>query len=424
MNVLVLLLLCYIYGSLVEWVIHKFLLHKGTSLFANAHRLHHKAYSPHHFDSPPGGDDRFKNLVVCLEHMLVFYLPASVLLSFLSALAGTFLLGFGVFHYYFYNHIHTVMHVGGKTHLPSWARKMIFFNHFMHHQYPADYYCVTLPGMDYILGTFRKLTAEDHESFEKVWKEESNVNQDEVNEGINKLDRCWLSSRWFKNGYVPENTGPIMSKLRDFIYKVIEITQIGNVIVKPQKMVPNSILRGKRQVLLSISHKSWKDIFIINKVFPRVKLMAAQSVMKFCGLGFILGPLFNCFAATGGDNQAAVRGSVDALNHGDSVAICSSGWVDWGYNTLPFKNGTVRIYEQALKQNPILCIVPVKIDYGRYPEKDIFDLPFILQVVKSIFGNHARSGAIVKIGQPLYRSDLPDDVEDATVELQRIVETL
>lgn len=408
MKLVLYLCIIYAYGSLAEWLVHKFLLHDkiGGDLYTD-HSKHHNTYG-RTFNEPRKGSRKgakYQNLVLCLEHMLLLILPAALISLMVDPILSVMFLFFGVFHFYFYNTLHAASHLGQRIHfLPHWFVKLVIKNHWMHHRYANKLYCVSLPLVDNLLGTTCEMTAEDKEAWREFKKTKLKDSFADDYKEIEKKDNCLLSSHWFRNGHISKGfSGKLKDFLKNFVFNFIKTTQIGEITIINKELLenPDNFTR-----IYVFSHNSWKDIFLMSLVAPDSKVMAAQSVMSFCGLGFILGPLFNCFSAAPGKG-IVVKSCIESLrSKGSSISICPSGWVDWGYGILPFKNGVERVISEANLVD--LEVVSVNIAYGDYPNKEVFKYPFIAQVLISLFDRHSKSGCVITVKEVNKAKDLID----------------
>lgn len=139
-----------LYGNMVEWIMHKYVLHhlgrKKSSWFSfHWHEHHRKSRSNRFYDDDyeqnvfhwnARGKEAFGLLILWLSHSwLLFILPAFYLT-----------LTYCTLNYYF---THKWSHEN-----PNWARKHLRW-HWEHHMGRNQHanYCVTQPWFDYIAGT-------------------------------------------------------------------------------------------------------------------------------------------------------------------------------------------------------------------------------------------------------------------------------
>ena len=186
---------------------------------------------------------------------------------------------------------------------------------------------------------------------------------------------------------------------------------IGNI-----KIIDLSINKSEEPILYVISHGSWKDLFVIKKVLNNTRIVAAQSVMKFLGLGFILGPFLGCISTAPGKNNAAIKSGITILKGRENLAICPEGWASLDGKIKTFKTGAARIALGAETK-----VVPVFIGYGLYQHTWFLKLNFLLQVILNAINPAQRSNAYVIIGESF---TLSNDVKESTKKMQSRVEDL
>lgn len=411
MEFLFYLFLAYCAGSAAEWFGHAILMHRRTSGFVgvyNLHMEHHRAYPRNYFQWSVD-EGTYKGLVLCLEHIMVFMLPLALLALPFKPLLSLALVTFGVVHFFLYNAIHPAEHLMHRPwFMPTRMFEALCFYHFVHHQQPTKNFNVTLPGFDYIMGTAGKPTYNDLKEWVGVRNViRSNYPSSKVDrDNLKKLDNCLLSPKswgYMRNGYIAPAPGFEASLVGYKLLTLMKFLFIGDIKVEGiQNIVDGS-------AVYACSHHSWKDLFIIRYVLSDVRIMAALSVMRFLGLGFILGPFLGCFGAEGDGKGTAVKSSISLLKDGKSqLAICPSGWAYLNKREANYRNGVARIVKGAG-----VPVIPVFIDYNASPEPDWFiKLPFPLQVALNALNPLQRKGCTVKIGEPI--TDLPEDVEDCT----------
>ena len=410
MEFLFYLFLAYCAGSAAEWFSHAILMHKRTSGFVGVytmHMEHHRAYPRNYFQWSID-EGTYKGLVLCLEHIMVFMLPLALIILPFKPLLSLALVTFGVVHFFLYNAIHPAEHLMHKPwFLPTRVFEVLCFYHYIHHQRPTKNFNVILPGFDYIMGTAGKPTYNDL----KEWVGVRNVIRANYpasridRENLKKLDNCLLSPKslgYMQNGYIAPAPGFEASLVGYKLLMLMKFLFIGDIKVEGIQ----NVIEGP--AVYACSHDSWKDLFIMRYVLGNVRIMAALSVMKFLGLGFILGPFLGCFGAEGDGKGTAVTNATNMVKNGESLAICPQGWAYLDQKPRPFFNGVARV---ALKSG--VPVVPVYIQYNAYPEPQWFiKLPFPLQVVLNALNPLQRQGCTVKIGEPI--KNLPQDVEDCT----------
>lgn len=350
MEILLYLVIAYLYGSLAEFLAHKFFMHKP--LFKNIYRMHgqhHRAYPANFFNKHKSKEHEFSNLVLCLEHMLVFVLPAvAITLCFNVTLSVTLLL-FGIVHFHFYNQVHAAMHTNSRK-VPKW----LLWTHFMHHAHPSKWFCVSLPFWDWVFGTTCKMTSKDKKAWAKL--ERTRVKPvSEIKSNILDLDNCVLSTRYLKNGVVNEFPG--------FLIKV-----------------------GKEPIIYYANHMSWRDPIILAKKLG-ARTLVHQNVMNFMWLGLILGPLFGFYSVNKPGNKA-IEGAVKVLTkYKQPILIFPEGVTNLSNQPIrPFKSGLARIIEQAPED---IKVVGIKIEYESYMPAWIEKFPHWLQFGLSLLHSHA-----------------------------------
>lgn len=364
------LFIVYMYGSATEWCLHAHVLHGlHKNSIEKAHAIHHKTYPANRFNDCKDDQHRFNNLVLCLEHIFAFILPAAGLafLAHCNVLA-LILLVFGLFHYITYNQIHSAMHLNHKVWwLPKWAFMIISHNHFMHHQHPSKWYCVSLPGFDYLVGTTCKMTEADKLAWEKVKEAQLKDNMTDNLKEIKKLNNCIVSNRYLLNGYVSRFSGLL-----------------------------NPVVEGE-PVIYYANHISWRDPLILG-LHLKARTAVHVKVMNFLWMGLILGPLYGFFSVGRGKGEA-VQACVKLLKeYKQPLLIFPEGVTNLSNQPLrPFKTGIVRIIEQV----PEAKVIPVKIEYDHYMPAWIEKLPYELQFILTLFHPHAYSPYRIYIGVDL-----------------------
>ena len=408
-------LLTYLYASFVEYCIHRWLMHvkqDGLPQVFDGHMLHHQMYSRGRFIKPKTLEGKYKNLVVCLEHIFIFVLPLALLVLPWFPLWSFILVSFGIFHYFAYNHLHSSMHLNRPPRFfPKWYAKACYWTHLMHHSHPLTFYNVALPGMDYLFKTVETPTWAD----QKRWFDLEKVMYPEVDkkslaqdkEIIKSLNDCIFPSKYSDVGFVgpaPEGkadkAGQVVSRvLTDLFVGDIQICYLG--------------AQYPETAVYAFSHKRWADVFIIRQFFPKIRLAAAQSVMQFMGglLGLVLGPLNGCFAVAPGKG-VAVKTAVKLLKSKQSIGICPEGWAYMDNAPLrPFQNGAVRMAAGAG-----VPIVPVYIKYGYSAPKCFNRFHFVLQVIFNCLDPLQRATAFIVVGEP-YSLPADCDVAEETLKL-------
>lgn len=413
------LFLAYMWGSFSEWFAHKYLMHskfKGLEGIFEGHTAHHKAYNRHNFLANTfDKEDKaiYAGLALCLEHIMVFMLPvALVVLPFNPLLSLTFI-GFGIFHYHLYNRVHPGMHLLHDTYpIPQWYMNMCTRIHFQHHQSPTKYFCVSLPGADWIMGTTCKMSWADKKDWllVKAFNRFLTLPPKPDMEEIEKLNTCFLTKdllKYMENGYVGPAPNAEMSKIGYVINTCILNLFVG----KCEKITGFREELNHRPYIFACSHNSWADLFVFKQYFPGVRVMAAQKVMQFLGLGFFLGPFLGCFSVAPG-RGVAVKSAVSVLNKGESLLVCPEGWAVFNRIIYPFKSGVSRI---ALESNT--PVIPVYIDYQISRSDQFHTLWFPLQVVLDALDPLKPRQYTIIIGEPLPPNSSLADIEQAVRDL-------
>lgn len=197
MEFLFYLFLAYCWGSLCEWVAHKYLMHSPNSLMRGVlrnHLLHHKGYYNEFLCVKKVNDGEmsaefYVGVVLCFEHVL-FFMSAPIVygIIFNASLAWAFAL-FGLVYWRLYNEIHTALHFG-KTipYLPKAYLQGCLLRHRQHHKNPSYFYNVALPGADYVFGTWYSYVRSDDGFLLISSKNNSSVNQHILN--LNRYNNC------------------------------------------------------------------------------------------------------------------------------------------------------------------------------------------------------------------------------------------
>ncbi len=153
MWVLLQIVLAVVYANLVEWVLHKYVLHglgiKKSSWFAYHWFQHHKnsrkyayldpLYASSLFHWQSRGKELFSVCMVLLVHApLALYFPYAFIVQCLYAVL--------------YMVVHTYSHLN-----PTWAKKYLK-HHYDHHMGKSQHFNwgVVMPLWDWILGTRKK----------------------------------------------------------------------------------------------------------------------------------------------------------------------------------------------------------------------------------------------------------------------------
>lgn len=399
-DVFLYLFLAYAWGSISEWVAHRYLMHRNSILpdvFA-AHTAHHVIYNRHNFFIntfvfEEHDKSMFSGLVLCLEHVFLFMLPPAIIALPFNPMCSLVFFVFGIAHFFFYNKVHPGMHLCHDLfYIPRWYREWVTFTHFMHHQHPSSFFCVTLPGADYLFGTTRKPTFSD----KKDWLGVRNMMDSffftpkEDFEEIKNQDNCFLSTNYMENGWVGPKPDPRARKIANFLVKLIVDVFVGKCVE-----IKGQLPQEPGPYVYACSHNSWADIFTVKTILPDVRPAAAQSVMKFLGLGFLLGPLGGCFSVAPGGG-VAVKAGVEILKSGQDVMICPEGWAYMDNTTYPFASGALRMARESNSK-----IVPMYIDYHYKRSSSFLDLWFPLQVLLDALDFTKPRKYTIIIGEPV-----------------------
>ena len=414
-QILVFSILTYLYASLVEYLIHRFLMHVKQNALPqvfDGHMLHHQMYSRGRFINPKLLSGKYKNLVVCLEHIFIFVLPLALLVFPWFPLWSFILLAFGVGHYFAYNHLHTSMHLNRPPRFfPRWYAEACYWTHLMHHSHPLTFYNVALPGMDYLFRTVEKPSWAD----EKRWHDLKKVMYPEVNkkslaqdkEIIKSLNDCIFPSKYSDVGFVgPAPTGRA-DKAGDWLAALTVKVFVGDV------QICYLGANYPENAVYALSHRSWKDVAMARHMLPKGRIMAAQKVMQFGGglLGLILGPFWGCWSAAPG-RGVAVKAGIKIAKSGQRVLVCPEGWAYMTEGPLhEFQTGAVRIAQGAN-----VPIVPVYIKYGSSAPGFTKNWNFVIQVLFNALDPFQRSTAFIVVGEP-YNLPADCDVAEETLKL-------
>lgn len=417
MEFLLYLVIAYVWGSFTEWYVHKNLMHGRSLRFPSIprdHATHHKAYYAQ-FVGADDSDD--KNLSLCLEHILIGLSPVLVVSLLVNIKFCLFLLGFGLLYFYLFDRLHSAQHLEASFIPGPWKRAMVF-HHFLHHQHPQRNFGIVLPLADWVMGTVATPTFADKRKWVTVkncmeYMEKTGVTlSDKTDEAGSK---CFLhpnTLKYMENGYIGPAPSPEYSDIGYRILQIIKFLFVGDIKVEGIQNLPEG------SYILACSHDSWKDLFIIRYVVGDIRVAAAQSVMKFCLLGTIMGPFLGCYPVAGDGKGTAVKSSIKALQEGVRVGICPSGWCDLNKKPRPFKNGVIRMARGA--QVPI---VPVFIDYLAPAEPDWFcKLPLPAQIFFNALNPRQRKGVRVIIGEAI--EEFPGNTLEATQFLEYKVNKL
>lgn len=373
------------------------------------HRAHHSIYRKGMFSADSKSRKRFGNLSVCLEHNFILALPLLFILVFINQTFAVVLFLFSILHYKLFNQLHSAMHLRNRCPwIPEWYRKICLWNHYMHHQHPNLFFCVVMPGADYLFGTVCRMTEADKKGWEQVEKA-CFVERDQ--ESIDNANFCKIPAffREIKHNSTDGNLPPVPVEedwnLGQKISRVVCKIWLGQVYICGS--VPD------KPVLVCANHISWLDPFILVLLARRpIRLMAHEQVLRFNpAVGWFFTKFLGAFPARTGK---AVDASVKLLKEGQTVVMCPSGYAKMNGVEDEFKTGAIRIARAAE-----VPIIPVSIAYKNYPGNWILKLPFTLQCVVTCLFFLFRGPAWITIGQEV--KDLPEDVKEASKKLKEEV---
>jgi 1-acyl-sn-glycerol-3-phosphate acyltransferase len=159
-------------------------------------------------------------------------------------------------------------------------------------------------------------------------------------------------------------------------------------------------------VLLCSNHPSYRDVFLVGLVCPKVRLLVDPQVFTF--------PFLKRWAIRWGFVEVAIPTAVGLLQAGEPVAICPTGLVEaCGEDLLPYKTGAVRIAAQAG-----VPLVPMRIRYGNHPGAWVKRYAITTQnILLFLLWPFYRRGATVTLGEPFRVTG--GDVRAETAELRR-----
>ena len=401
MEVLLYVCIAYWIGSLLEWASHRYIMHSPAPFLEGIYRdhtAHHLAYNRGRFNNSLE-EGRFIALKLCLEQGTALMLPfAGVFYSF-NPLLSIVTVAFTIFHFYLFNEVHTAMHLKHRTWLPRFYLEACAWNHLMHHSHYNSFYCVALPGADWVLGTHCKMTPEDKRDW--VRAKDLLYTEDKDLSETDKIYRCLHNlPKYIKDlstiGFAVESISPLAQKIGKISVKALQYIFVGNIEVR------GALPQG--QYIYIANHSSWKDIIVHSAILPPIRFMAAQSVMQWAGglLGLYFGHFLGGFPVAGGkDRNPSIETAVRLYKEGNSLFIYPEGWAYTAGETRNFKYGVLSVQEQTGAQ-----IVPLYFRYGRYPgesrgeESWVYKLPFWAQMLVTALPLY-RSNCIVYVGSPI-----------------------
>lgn len=175
----------YITFSVLEWIIHKYIMHNENNIIGKNHLIHHKStyhdmtlnkYKQHYNDLSVSENlcfDKEMILASIFFYILYFY-TLTRFTSKISHLVFSFIIFIILLLFMFvtWNSIHPYIHHEDgkqkcnlafsyetikKLHKENFLVKLLIDNHIMHHKRKGDRkgnYCVTLMGADHLFGTY------------------------------------------------------------------------------------------------------------------------------------------------------------------------------------------------------------------------------------------------------------------------------
>jgi hypothetical protein len=163
----------YGFLSLLEWVFHRYFMHRKTRVTAlsrfleSTHYrhavLHHRTYY-RQFDYEPDADGRFISIDPDFVFTLILAVP---FVSLLYQCSRTLAVVFAVvllLHHLVWMAAHRQMHVPRRAFFRTWYPYLwLARNHWMHHRYRNVNYNLVFPLADVLFGTYRAPGARDRE---------------------------------------------------------------------------------------------------------------------------------------------------------------------------------------------------------------------------------------------------------------------
>ncbi|HSE35483.1 MAG TPA: hypothetical protein VLB83_05175 [Candidatus Paceibacterota bacterium] len=179
------LALVYVFGSLFEWGVHRYIMH--TDFFAHVfpsvrkhaddrifHKhavLHHGTYY-HAFDREDDPIGREISIVFTIDdtaRVLAGFVPVAFVIALVSPVIAIIFVLTPIVHNQLWNLMHREMH---QPRHPWWSRMAVFCflarHHFLHHTHNGTNYNVVLPLADHLLGTLAFATASDRAEMERL----------------------------------------------------------------------------------------------------------------------------------------------------------------------------------------------------------------------------------------------------------------
>ena len=154
----------------------------------------------------------------------------------------------------------------------------------------------------------------------------------------------------------------------------------------------------KGQYIIASNHPRELDAWVLDYVFPHLRIMAADSVMGWFGVILPRG----CFTAKNG-----IQNALDLINQGHSIGICPSGWTELTGNELPWKTGVVVIADKAK-----LPIYLVKLEYAALRGGWVNKFPSVIQWAIDLVIPRKR-------GITVHISQLPFELGSAILETRK-----
>jgi hypothetical protein len=166
----------YTIGTLTEWYIHKYHMHKNSGvkylqpwMYEHHAVIHHPAFKNDFRISNPKEHNEIGIYLPTLQVLI----PATPLLGLFGWVTGLWIGAICLWcmlaaHMILWSIIHRTMHSTEQ----KWFRRMKLYRylatyHMMHHLYPNKNYNVVCPGADWLFGTYKSPSKKDWERIEK-----------------------------------------------------------------------------------------------------------------------------------------------------------------------------------------------------------------------------------------------------------------
>jgi hypothetical protein len=160
--------------SLVEYPVHRYLMHDSKiARWARSERLKEssKDHLLHHFmwyrcfNDEPDPDGKLFNLHISGASFLVFFVIAVSLTAAIDPLTGILTMLAGVAYLFVFNAVHEEMHLArDRWYTKNWLFEYWELSHFLHHVNPSKNFNVLIPWVDPFFGTKMKPTSTDRET--------------------------------------------------------------------------------------------------------------------------------------------------------------------------------------------------------------------------------------------------------------------